>query len=192
MAALTVSVSAQPPRGEKGEPPKRGDGPRPGGGEDFIARLMALDANKDGKLSKDEVTDERLQRIFDRADADKDGSVTKDELAALAKQFPGAGPGGPGGPGGRPGGFGPPGQPGMIMPPFVQDALKLTDEQKQQIAEIQKDVQARIEKVLTEDQRKQLQEMRSRFQPGGRPGEGRPGARPGPDGQGNPPPRKEP
>ena len=176
MAAASVmgltAAWGQPPAGEKGPPPKRGEGPgRPGagGGEEFINRLMALDANKDGKLTKDEVTDERLQRLFDRADADKDGVVTKEELAALAKQFAAAGPGArPGGPGG-PGGFRP--QPGQVMPPFVQEALKLTDEQKAQIADIQKDVEARLAKVLTEDQKKQLEEMRARFGAlGGRPG----------------------
>ena len=28
---------------------------------------MQFDENKDGKLTKDEVTDQRLQRLFDRA-----------------------------------------------------------------------------------------------------------------------------
>jgi hypothetical protein len=103
----------------------------------IVTRMMAFDKNKDGKLTKDEVTDPRLHRLFDRADANKDGVVTKEELMALASQleteygqdsgrggFGGFGPSGPGpggfggrggrgprGPG-RPGGFGPgPGEP---------------------------------------------------------------------------------
>ena len=47
--------------------------------------MMAFDKDKDGKLTKAEVSDERLHRLFDRADADKDGFVTKQELTALAE-----------------------------------------------------------------------------------------------------------
>src|SRR6476659_8437920 len=84
----------------------------------FADRLMAVDKNKDGKLTKDEITDERLLRLFDRADTNKDGTVTKEELEALAAKEmqgggrgqggPGGGPGGRGGPGGGPGGPGGP------------------------------------------------------------------------------------
>ena len=67
--------------------------------DDMVARLMSFDANKDGKLTKDEVP-ERMQGIFERADANKDGVLTKEELtAATASQQPrrmeGRGPGGP-------------------------------------------------------------------------------------------------
>jgi len=195
MTAVSFSsVSAQPPRegdkdakGDKGAPPRREGAPRITA-EDIISRFIALDANKDGKITKDEVTEERGLRLFERADADKDGVVTKEELTAMAKQMAEAGegrrPGAPGGEGrpgaGGPGGRGGPPQPGQIMPMFVQEMLKLTDEQKKELADIQKDVETRINKVLTEDQKKQLQEMRSRMQ-GGRPGGpagDRPGARP--------------
>src|SRR5208337_4032679 len=83
----------------------------------IVVRMMAFDNNHDGKLTKDEITDPRLQRLFDRADANHDGVVTKDELTALAqKMFAESGSGrgirrGPGGP--DVGGFGPgPGGPG--------------------------------------------------------------------------------
>src|SRR5262249_28390217 len=69
----------------------------------IVVRMMAFDKNKDGKLTKDEVTDERLHRLFDRADTNKDGVVTKEELIALAAQMEaeiGQG-GGRGGAGGR-------------------------------------------------------------------------------------------
>src|SRR5947207_1356265 len=55
----------------------------PAGAEGFVSRLMKFDKNKDGKLTKDELTDERLQGLFDRADANHDGVVTADELKAL-------------------------------------------------------------------------------------------------------------
>ena len=57
----------------------------------------------------------------------------------------------------------------------AQTTLKLTDEQKKELEVIQKDVDAKLEKMLTEDQRKQLKEMRDR-QPnaGGRGGRTQP------------------
>ncbi|HEY1860829.1 MAG TPA: hypothetical protein VGG61_10770, partial [Gemmataceae bacterium] len=177
----------------------------------------AFNKKKDGKLTKDEVTDERLHRLFDMADANKDGVVTKEELIALAAKLDeefgrgggfdgpgGRGPGGPGGPGGGPGG--PPGgpggggprgpggpggapQPGQVLPPFLQDSLKLTADQKKQVEDLQKDVDSRLAKILTDDQKKQLKEMRDRGPdrgpggfgppPGGRPpGDRGPGGAP--------------
>jgi hypothetical protein len=172
--------------------------------ENPVERMMAFDKNKDGKLTRDEITDKRLLRLFDRADANKDGVVTREELTALfAKEKPAEGgfgpPGGPGGPGGfgppGKGGFGPPGKggfggpprSGQILPGFLQDALKLTSEQKKQVDDLQKEVDGKLDQILTADQRKQVQQMRQRgprgfgpppgFGPpgaGGRPGAGRP------------------
>lgn len=67
--------------------------------DDMVARLMAFDANKDGKLTKDEVP-ERMQGIFERADGNKDGVLTKEELTAAAadqqpRRMEGGRPGGP-------------------------------------------------------------------------------------------------
>src|SRR5437588_9244555 len=56
----------------------------------------------------------------------------------------GMGGGFPGGPGGSPGGFGGPAQPGQLVVPFVQDRLKLTDEQKKKLEELQKDVDGKL------------------------------------------------
>jgi Spy/CpxP family protein refolding chaperone len=85
----------------------------------------------------------------------------------------------PAGPGGRRPGFagGTP-RPGQLLPGFLQERLKLTDEQKKQVEELQKDVDTRLDKILTEDQKKELKEMRERAgRFGGRPGGDRP-ARP--------------
>jgi len=206
----------------------------------IVTRMMAFDKNKDGKLTKDEVTDVRLHALFDRADTNKDGVVTKEELMALAAKLeadmgqdggrggfggpggrgpggpggrgpggpggrgpggrgPGApdgpggrgpggpgepgdrGPGGPGepgqgapgGPGGRgPGGFGGPPQPGQIMPSFLRERLELTAEQQKQLEQLQKEVDSKLGKILTDAQKKQIQEMRDGFGPGGRGGRG--------------------
>ena len=166
--AIATSLSpAQPPKGKKGDDFKGG----PKGGmsdealvDDIVNRMMAFDKNKDGKLTREEITDARLLRLFDRADANKVGVLTRDELVTVAKQMvadlasegggkggPGGGKGGPGGgkgppPGGKkggPGGFGPDGggppkdgmqmQPGQLIAPFMQDILKLSDEQKKQV-----------------------------------------------------------
>jgi poly(3-hydroxybutyrate) depolymerase len=63
-----------------------------------------------------------------------------------------------GGPGGF-AGFGTP--PGTILSPRVQENLKLTDDQKKSLEELQKEVDARLQKMLTEDQNKQLKDLKS-------------------------------
>jgi hypothetical protein len=173
----------------------------------IVTRMMAFNKKGDGKLTKDEVTDTRLLRLFDQADTNQDGIVTKEELMALAAKLeaemgtggrggPGGdrgGPGGqgggaggdrggPGGPGGGRGAGGPP-QPGRIFAPNVLESLALTAEQTKQLDDLQKEVDAKIDKLLTDDQKKQLQQMRDRGPRGGGPG----GVGPGGDG---PPPRR--
>lgn len=88
------------------------------------------------------------------------------------------GPGGPGGTGGtgfgRPGGFPAPPRPGDVLSSGTQDALRLTAEQKKKLAELQKEVDAKLEKMLTDAQKAQLKRMRE-----ARPGFGPPGGFPG-------------
>jgi Spy/CpxP family protein refolding chaperone len=94
-------------------------------------------------------------------------------------------PGGPGGPGGK-GGF----KLGGVLPPFAQDQLNLTPDQKAQLSALEADVRAKLEKVLTPEQMKQIETMR----PGGPGGFGGPGGKGGfgggqggPGGKGGPP-----
>lgn len=224
---LTHVAVAQPP-----SPPNRNGGGRGEGAaptaEAFIQKLMSLDANQDGKLTRDEVTDVRLHPLLTRADANQDGSVTREELKELhAKESAalgsgrggfGGGPGGPGGPGGGgPGGGGPGGQggpngggggrgmrggmgggpggmsggppkPGEVLPSFLQDELQLTERQKTQLAALQKDVDARLAKILTAEQKEQLSRMRDRGPGGGPGGPGGGGRGPGDNGDGPPGP----
>jgi hypothetical protein len=199
-AILLFQVSAEEPGKKKAKDAKDySDAP-------IVKRMMAFDKNKDGKLTKDEVTDERLHRLFDRADKNKDGVVTKDELIALAKEMaeergderggPGGRGPGDGGPGGRgkrggPGGFGGPPRPGQILPPFVRERLNLTADQTKQIEALQKEVDAKLAKILTAEQKKQLEEMPPG--PGGRGGRGGRGGPGGPGGRGpgGPPPQRD-
>ena len=51
---------------------------RPGYGR-RVGLTYAIDRNKDGKLSKQEVP-QQMSRMFDRMDRNKDGFVTQDEL----------------------------------------------------------------------------------------------------------------
>ena len=68
-----------------------------------------------------------------------------------------------------------------------QPIVTLTDDQKKQLEELQKDVNKKVATILTDEQKKQLKEMRDnpgRGGPGGRgPGGGGPGGR----GPGGPP-----
>lgn len=90
------------------------------------------------------------------------------------------GPGGPGGPGGF---FGPPPRPGEILPPPLQEMLQLSDEQKRQLERLQKETDDRLAKILSDEQNRQIRDMRARG-PGGfgpPPGDFGPDRR-GPDG----------
>ena len=95
-AILTVQLSAPaaccPRRRRRSRRRKTGatppkDRPKDYSNAPIVVTMMAFDKNKDGKLTKDEITDERLLRLFDQADTNKDGVVTKEELMALAAKL---------------------------------------------------------------------------------------------------------
>lgn len=94
-----------PPRGGRGGGGGRqGGGPRgEGGGDpaDRINRMFEMDADKDGKISKEE-GGERMERFFGFMDGDSDGFLTREEVEGAMSRFRGGGGGG--GRGGRGGG----------------------------------------------------------------------------------------
>ena len=233
-AVFSTSCSfAQPPDDQDG-PPQRGERGQRGqrqaapSADQIVERMMAFDKNHDGKLTRDEVTDARLLRVFDRIDTKQAGVITKEQITAFAKMMVAdsgqgrgnQGPGGFGGPGGGeggdgPGGFGSPDggfggggggggpggfgggggfgpggggprgglpQPGQILPPRVQSQLNLTAAQQKKLAALQKEVDTKLAKILTDEQKKQLETMRSRG--GGQPPRGRGPQSDGPQGGG--------
>lgn len=103
-----------------------------------------------------------------RSFIDRRTAAVADQVAGKSKgrapQGFGFGPPPGGGPG--PFGGGPP-RPGEVLPPPLQDALRLTPEQRKQLAELQKDVDDRIDKLLTDEQKAQLRRMRAGGPPGG-------------------------
>lgn len=185
-------AAAQPPGGRKDDAPKAPERAESSIAKRIIDSLMVFDKNKDGKVTKEEMTDRRLQRLFDRADANKDGIVTKEELTAeatrLAAELKNEGRPGRNAPaGGRPrppsgkrdSGAATAFRPGDILPAYLQDILKLTDTQKKQLAELQKETDTKLEKILTAEQKKQLNQMRElirNMSPG--PGDGKRPPRP--------------
>ena len=89
--------------GGPGGPEGRGPGGQGGGGGDaMVERMMAMDADKDGKLSKAEIP-ERLQPTLERGDKNQDGFLDREEIQAIARER--SGQQGPGGQGPRPGDF---------------------------------------------------------------------------------------
>jgi hypothetical protein len=92
--------------------------------------------------------------------------------------------------------------PGQLISTGIQEMLKLSDDQKKQLDALQKEVDAKLDKLLTEDQKKQLKEMKDRGPgrgfggppggPGGPGGFGGPKGGPGggPPGGGEPPAKK--
>jgi hypothetical protein len=83
-------------------------------------------------------------------------------------------------------------QPGQILSPFTRDQLKFTAEEKKQLAELQKEIDGKLDGMLQDEQKKQLKQMQDFAKsfgfpggpPGGPPGGGPPGG--GPPGAGGP------
>src|SRR5262249_45332823 len=152
--------AAEWPKGTGGD----GNGPSPRPGHVMAGheqdRLKLTDDQKKDVLALQKAVDGRFDRVLTAAQKKQIQSVFAP---------PGPPPGGPG-PGDSP-------QPAKIFSPTQQDTLKLSPGQRKRLEEIQKEIDARLETLLTEDQKKQLQAMQRR--PGGGPGRGGPpGGRP--------------
>jgi len=70
---------------------------------------------------------------------------------------------------------------GRVLPPFVREQLELSELQEQAITKLEAEVKEKLEKILTPEQKKQLENMRPP-----RGGFGGPGGRGGPGGPGGP------
>jgi hypothetical protein len=102
------------------------------------------------------------------------------------------------GPPPREGGPGGAGRPGFhLLPPRAQEQLNLTADQQKQLAALEAEVKAKMEKILTPEQLQQLKKMRPPQGQGGPGGQGGPAMRGqgrgpggpgGQGGQGGPPP----
>jgi Spy/CpxP family protein refolding chaperone len=77
-------------------------------------------------------------------------------------QRPPGAEGGPGGPGGLGERRGP-----QLMPPRVAEQLNLTAEQKEQVAKLEAEVKAKMEKILTPEQLQQMKQIRPPMAQGG-------------------------
>ncbi len=180
---------AQPPRPERDRSNQNSNSSQQ---TSPVNRLFKYDADQDGALTKDEVTDRRIHRILAAADKNSDERVTREELSAyFEKQSQAYGTGSssransPSGPLGQDGGppmggpfppgpgpgFAPP-RPGQLLPPVLQQQLQLNSAQQSRLAELQSRVDAELARILTPDQQRLLLQM---SQPSGGPPFGPPG-----------------
>ncbi|HEX3152649.1 MAG TPA: hypothetical protein VHR66_31545 [Gemmataceae bacterium] len=182
-------------RGAGGAGGNRGPGGAGGAGGGF-GRLDPETTKKLETLTKEALTSAVKVLHDDQAATYKEMTGEPFTMPAGALGFGGAGGfgqpgggfgGGAGGFGGGFGGFGGGAAPGTILSAGTQTTLKLTDEQKKELEAIQKEVDAKLEKMLTEEQRTQLKTLKERQAgpPGGAGG-------PGGGGRGNrTPPKKD-
>jgi hypothetical protein len=126
-------------------------------------RLKLTDDQKKDVLALQKAIDGRFDKVLSAA-----------QRHQLKTVFAPYGPP-PGGPGPRPGD---PQQPGEIFSLAQQDTLKLSAGQKKRLEEIQKELESKLETLLTEDQKQQLQSMKRRSAGGGPGGGGPPGGQP--------------
>ena len=120
----------------------------------FLQDMLGLSAEQKKEI-------ESLQKTVDET---LDKALTDEQKKTLRER---SAPG--------PGGLGAMPVPGQIMSVSTQVALKPTAEQKTQLTALQKEVDARLESVLKDDQKKQLKQMRADFARGGPPGGPGPG-----------------
>jgi outer membrane protein assembly factor BamB len=141
-------------------------GPRGGGAGAFRppqpGQILAPFVQEQMELSaKQKKQTEELQKEVDGKLAKLLDEKQKKKLKETGGGF------GRGGPRGGPPRFGGFPQPGQVLSPAVQASLELTAKQKKQLEEIQKEVDGKLAKVLSDKQQKQLKEMRGGLGRGG-------------------------
>lgn len=149
-----------PPRGPGGPGggPGRGPGrftpPQPGQVlSTFLQdRLQLSEQQKQGAQEIQQHVDQKLGQLL------SDEQNTQLDELRQGGQRPGRGFGR--------GGFGGFPTPGQILASGVQDDLELSDEQKERLAGLQKEVDERVANLLTKEQNEQLENMRSAFRGG--------------------------
>lgn len=88
VSSLTlIAAAAAQPSGRGGGQPG-GEGQTGRGRGNFIDRMMANDANGDGKLQWEEVPERMRERLFESADSNADKVLDKEELEAMASRMP--------------------------------------------------------------------------------------------------------
>ena len=91
---MAKSGAIRPRRVSNAASDSPGDQPaKPRGGADVGAMFTSMDADKDGKLSGDEIPAQMQSRLSD-IDTDSDGAISKAELTQAMKKLRGAGGGG--------------------------------------------------------------------------------------------------
>src|SRR5262245_6656716 len=114
----------------------------------------------------------RDRRGADRGPADRGGPGRAADRGApegrrADRDEPGRDPG-------RAGRLGPgPAGPPSILPPFARESLRLTEEQRKQLDELDADVREKLGKILTPEQKHELDQLRPRGFDGPPPGPGR-------------------
>jgi Spy/CpxP family protein refolding chaperone len=103
------------------------------------------------------------------------GGLLAAVLAAVMFQPPGDDEKGPGK-------KGPPGKRfilGKLLPPHIHEGLELSAEQEKQLKALEAEVKAKLEKILTAEQRAQIEKLAKRRPPGPPPGDDEKGPPPG-------------
>src|SRR5262249_55841569 len=121
-----------------------------------------------------------LQAFQKEVDARMDKTLTAEQKKDLKERT---------GPGAGPAAFAALAPPGQLISTTMQIRLKLSTEQQKELTDLQSEVDAKLDGLLDEDQKKQFKEMREGFARGGPPGFGPgrgPGGPPGGPGGGGP------
>ena len=108
-------------------------------------RAKILEAYQNQRTEAEKLRNDSLKKVEALLgdEQKKTFEEVKKEQPKPAIRLPGAAPGG-----------------GQVLPPVIQERLKLSDEQKKKVDDLQKELEAKILGVLTEEQRKQYDELK--------------------------------